>query len=425
MPNKTKLRLKMIYKLTPPKGFGVKKVVLPASKSLSNRVLVINALSRVPQEISNLAECDDTAVMIAALANGNNAEMPVDVHGAGTAMRFLTAYFSLQPLRRTITGSARMQQRPITILVEALRNLGADIEYAKADGFPPLRVGGATMHGGEISLPADVSSQYISALLMIAPCLNGGLRLTLNGTIASRPYINMTLELMRSFGAKAEWTAVDTITVEQGGYSAKPYTVESDWSAASYWYELMALTQDAHSAFLLPALYENSLQGDSKGMDYFRKIGVDTSFSNGSAKICKGEWAETDALELDLGGEPDLAQTFVAACCGLGIRFRFAGLSNLRVKETDRIAALETELAKLGYVVRDLPDGTMYWDGERCDAQKDAVIKTYDDHRMAMSIAPLCIKTGEIRIENPEVVCKSYPRYWDDLRAVGFNVEEL
>ncbi len=425
MPNKTKIRLKMIYKLTPPKSFGIKKVVLPASKSLSNRVLIINALSRVPQNISNLAECDDTAVMVSALANENNVEVPVDVHGAGTAMRFLTAYFSLQATQRTITGSARMQKRPITILVEALRSLGADIEYAKTDGFPPLRVGGGTMHGGKISLPADVSSQYISALLMIAPCLNGGLCLTLNGTIASRPYINMTLELMRSFGAKAEWTALDTITVEQGGYLAKPYTVESDWSAASYWYEMMALSQDAHAEFLLPALYENSLQGDSKGMAYFQKLGVDTSFANGIAKISKGTSGKTDELSLDLGGEPDLAQTFVAVCCGLGIKFRFGGLSNLRVKETDRIAALENELAKLGYVVKDLPDGTMFWDGERCNAQKDAVIKTYDDHRMAMSIAPLCIKTGEICIENPEVVGKSYPRYWDDLCAVGFNIEEL
>lgn len=414
----------MIYKITPPGGLGHIKTVLPASKSISNRVLIINALSGSPRSVGNLAECDDTAVMLEALHNEKNVEKAVDVHGAGTSMRFLTAYFGLSAPKHVITGSSRMLQRPISILVEALRSLGAEIDYMGNEGFPPLKVGGGNMRGGVISLPANVSSQYISALLMIAPQLKGGIVLKLEGEVASRPYINMTLELMKEFGAKAEWTSENEITVSQGGYVSVPFTVESDWSAASYWYEMTALSKNAAAAVTLPSLYEKSLQGDSRGAAYFEKLGVETKFSGSTALIC-GKAACAESLDLDLGGEPDLAQTLVATCCGLGVKFRFGGLANLRVKETDRTQALENEMRKLGYVIGDTPDGTLFWDGETCEAQKNAVIETYEDHRMAMSMAPLCLKHGAVMIDNPQVVSKSYPRYWDNLRNAGFGVEEI
>ena len=423
LPCKTKFHPSMIYKVTPPSRFAQTKTVLPASKSISNRVLIINALSGSPQNVANLAECDDTAVMLKALHGANDAAKAVDVHGAGTSMRFLTAYFSLSQERRVMTGSPRMLQRPISILVDALRSLGADIEYAGNEGFPPLRVGGGNMHGGDVALPANVSSQYVSALLMIAPCLDGGLRMRLEGGVASRPYINMTMELMKEFGAKAGWISDNEIKVAEGAYTAKPFTVESDWSAASYWYEITALAGSAGMPVALPALYKNSLQGDAKGAEYFGKLGVETRFAPDGAVV---EYAGGGCtrLEIDMKGEPDLAQTFVATCCGLGVKFRFDGLANLRVKETDRIAALENEMRKLGYVIGDTPDGTLFWDGTLCPPQENAVIETYDDHRMAMSIAPLCIKTGSVLIDNPQVVAKSYPRYWDNLRAAGFGVEE-
>lgn len=212
--------------------------------------------------------------------------------------------------------------------------------------------------------------------------------------------------------------------MSQGGYVSVPFTVESDWSAASYWYEMTALSKNAAAAVTLPSLYEKSLQGDSRGAAYFEKLGVETKFSGSTALIC-GKAACAESLDLDLGGEPDLAQTLVATCCGLGVKFRFGGLANLRVKETDRTQALENEMRKLGYVIGDTPDGTLFWDGETCEAQKNAVIETYEDHRMAMSMAPLCLKHGAVMIDNPQVVSKSYPRYWDNLRNAGFGVEEI
>lgn len=413
----------MTFTISSPSKFGKKSTALPSSKSLSNRALIINALSGSPQEIKNLAQCDDTAVMLAALQGEKTGETLVDVHGAGTSMRFLTAYFSLQPMRRTITGSARMQQRPISILVDALRSLGADIDYAQNEGFPPLTVGGGSMTGSQISLPANVSSQYISALLMIGPCLKSGLTLTLNGDIASRPYIDMTLALMRLFGAQATWTSPCQICVSAGGYSPVPFTVESDRSAASYWYEILSLCHDQTAETVLLGVEENSLQGDAKGAEYFEKLGVETIYNAPDATLRKIK-SENNEICIDLSGEPDLAQTLVATCCGLGVKFRFEGLANLRVKETDRTAAMENELRKLGFVVKDLSDGTVYWDGERCTPDEHPVIRTYDDHRMAMSLAPLCITHGPLSIENPEVVSKSYPTFWDDLRRAGFTITQ-
>lgn len=415
----------LTYTVSPPARLGAMQVELPASKSLSARALVISALAGGTGGVRNVARCDDTDVMLSALEAERRGCAEVDVHGAGTAMRFLTAYFSLRPARVEIDGSARMRQRPIGILVDALRSLGASIRYAGDEGFPPLTVGGGAMRGGELRLAASVSSQYVSALLMIAPMLAGGLRLTLEGRIASRPYIEMTLALMRSYGARAEWQGCDTICVEEGGYKARPYSVESDWSAASYWYEMLALAPAGSGPLTLKGLAAESLQGDARVAEYFQALGVATRFGDEGA-ILEKCGAPAERLDADLGGEPDLAQTLIATCCALGVKFRLGGLANLRVKETDRIAAMETELAKLGFAVGDDGAGTVEWGGGRTTPAcgRAATIATYDDHRMAMSLAPLCLRLGSIAVADPAVVAKSYPGYWDGLREAGFGVRQ-
>lgn len=415
----------LTYTVSAPARLGAMQVDLPASKSLSARALILSALAGGADDVQNVARCDDTDVMLRALEAERRGETSVDVHGAGTAMRFLTAYFSLRPARMTIDGSARMRRRPIGILVDALRSLGAGILYAGDEGFPPLTVGGGAMRGGELRLAASVSSQYVSALLMIAPMLAGGLRLTLEGRIASRPYIHMTLALMRRYGARADWQDSDTICVEEGGYAPRPYRVESDWSAASYWYEMLALAPAGSGPLTLHGLAAESLQGDARVAEYFRALGVATRFSDEGAVLEK-TGVPAERLDADLGGEPDLAQTLIATCCALGVKFRLGGLANLRVKETDRISAMETELAKLGYAVGDDGAGTVEWGGETATPAcgRVATIATYDDHRMAMSLAPLCLRLGSIAVADPAVVAKSYPGYWDGLRKAGFIVKE-
>lgn len=416
----------MVYKITPPQNnLGQVEIHLPASKSLSNRALIINALSMQSQSIENLAVCDDTDVMLAALRNQSNSYVSVDVHGAGTAMRFLTAYFSMKREMREITGSDRMIDRPIGILVDALRELGAKISYFTGrEGYPPLVVGGRRMHGGEISLPANVSSQFVSALLMIAPCLTGGLTISLKENIVSRPYIDMTVSLMRRYGAKVQWRYGNKLIVQDTGYSAFDYTVENDWSAASYWYEIVALLPQGSCTVLLPGLDADSIQGDSKVAKYFKAFGVETKYTPEGVEITKSGDVQTSLLDLDLSGEPDLAQTLVATCCGLGVSFKFMGLANLHIKETDRIEAIKTEFAKFGFVIKDDFDDTIFWSGERKDPQARIKVATYKDHRMAMSLAPLSIVVGDILIDDPAVVDKSYPGYWRDLRSASFAVAE-
>ncbi len=408
--------------LTPPKRLCA-EISLPASKSISGRALITYALTRpeslcrtaLHAAIGNLSDCDDTEVMLAALA-----DMPevIDIKAAGTAMRFLTAYLSVTPGTHVITGTERMQHRPIGILVDALRQLGADVEYVKEEGFPPLRIMGKTLTGGTLSLPADVSSQYISALLMIGPMLSEGLTLNLIGNVASRPYIDMTLAVMAHFGAKAAWVSASSLHVEAGGYQAKPFFVECDWSAASYWYEMVALTQDTSPRVILPGLFKDSLQGDSLVKEFFHPLGVSTTFvqqENGvEAVVLSRAGKPCKHLELDLINQPDLAQTLIVCCAMLGTTFRFSGLASLKIKETNRTAALQAELRKLGIVVREDGNSIVYWDGERCEAEKKPVICTYEDHRMAMAFAPVCMTQGSIRINNPDVVSKSYPDFWKD-----------
>ena len=407
----------MKIRITPPERIDA-TIQLPASKSISNRALIIHALSKGDHPLENLSDCDDTQVMIRALHA--QPDETIDIMAAGTAMRFLTAYLSVTPGVRIITGTERMQQRPIEVLVNALRELGAHIDYIAHEGFPPLRIQGTTLTKSHITLPGNVSSQYISALLMIGPTLEKGLKITLTGDIISRPYINLTLQLMKDFGAKAEWLNEHELQVEPQLYFSTPFYVESDWSASSYWYQIAAFSKEA--TITLPGLFEKSYQGDSQVAHIFRSLGVETIYGDKTITLRKNG-NPTGRLEYDFINQPDLAQTFVVTCALLGIPFRFSGLQSLKIKETDRIAALIKEMRKLGYVLHEAEGSILYWDNERCE-KSDEAIDTYEDHRMAMAFAPACLVLGEIRINNPHVVTKSYPRYWKDLQKAGFIIKE-
>lgn len=410
------MRVQMNYLLQAPEERWRTSVKLPASKSISNRALILNALSYSPFEVENLSDCDDTNSMTRVL---NSNDRDFDIGAAGTTMRFLTAFLSKVVGEWTLTGSERMKKRPIKVLVEALNSIGANVEYMENEGFPPLRIKGCALRGGEIALPGDVSSQYISALLMIAPLTEQGLTLRLEGKIISRPYIELTLGLMAQYGVRASWIG-NTIKVEPQEYQPVPFKVESDWSAASYWYGMMALTDRAEIELL--GLFKKSLQGDSAGARLFAQLGVATTFTDRGVRLRRnGE--RPVKLVYDFVDQPDLAQTFTVVCALMEIPFRFSGLRSLRIKETDRIAALQQELAKLGYVVRDYDDSILEWNGERREPEANPVIKTYEDHRMAMSFALAALKRPEgIRIAEPGVVSKSYPHFWDDLREAGFRI---
>ncbi|WP_289192767.1 3-phosphoshikimate 1-carboxyvinyltransferase [Bacteroides acidifaciens] len=405
----------MRYRLSAPSAIKA-TIQLPASKSISNRALIINALAESNCTPDNLSDCDDTRVMIKALTQD---EETIDIMAAGTAMRFLTAYLSVTPGERIITGTTRMQQRPIQILVNALRELGAEINYTNNEGFPPLRIKGTELKGNEITLKGNVSSQYISALLMIAPALKNGIVLHLSGEIISRPYINLTLQLMQDFGAKAAWTSSDSISVAPQPYTSIPFTVESDWSAASYWYQIAALSPKTEIELL--GLFRNSYQGDSRGAEVFSRLGITTEFTTKGVKLKKTGKAPK-RLEEDFIDIPDLAQTFVVTCALMNIPFRFTGLQSLKIKETDRIAALRNELKKLGYLIEEENDSVLMWNGERCEPEETPVIATYEDHRMAMAFAPAIICHPTMQIADPQVVTKSYPGYWKDLKQAGFQI---
>ena len=400
-------------------------VDLPASKSISNRALIIHALSGGSTLPENLSDCDDTSVIIEALRT-----MPeeINIKAAGTAMRFMTAYLSVTPGTHILTGTERMKHRPIGILVDALRTLGANIEYIGEEGYPPIRITGSTLKGGLLEIHGNVSSQYISALLMIGPMLKDGLTLRLIDHIISRPYIDLTLWMMGEFGAEAEWTSADTITVSPKPYKSRDYFIENDWSGASYWYEILALNDDPESEIRLTGLMDGSKQGDSITRYIFSLLGVKTKLQSKKAGIpqtitLKKNGHCVPKLEYDFVNCPDLAQTFVVACAAMNIPFHFTGLSTLKIKETDRIEALKTEMRKLGYVVKDIDGSELLWDGERCEPSLEQGIDTYEDHRMALAFAPYAMKHNGLVINNPQVVTKSYPHYWDHLRQAGFKVE--
>ena len=400
-------------------------VDLPASKSISNRALIIHALSGGSTLPKNLSDCDDTSVIIEALRT-----MPeeINIKAAGTAMRFMTAYLSVTPGTHILTGTERMKHRPIGILVDALRTLGANIEYIGEEGYPPIRITGSTLKGGLLEIHGNVSSQYISALLMIGPMLKDGLTLRLLDHIISRPYIDLTLWMMGEFGAEAEWTSADAITVNPKPYKSRDYFIENDWSGASYWYEILALNDDPESEIRLTGLMDGSKQGDSITRYIFSLLGVKTKLQSKKAGIpqtitLKKNGHCVPKLEYDFVNCPDLAQTFVVACAAMNIPFHFTGLSTLKIKETDRIEALKTEMRKLGYVVKDIDGSELLWDGERCEPSLEQGIDTYEDHRMALAFAPYAMKHNGLVINNPQVVTKSYPHYWDHLRQAGFKVE--
>lgn len=382
------------------------RISLPASKSISNRALILDALSYSPYDIQNLADCDDTNVLVNALDSNLTT---FDIGAAGTSMRFLTAFLSKTVGEWTITGSERMKQRPIKLLVGALNYLGAKIEYIEKEGYPPLRIFGSALTGGEIHLKGNVSSQYISALMMVAPCMQNGLKIVLEGKIISKPYINMTKQMMDEYGVDVDFLG-NVIQIEQQEYHPIPYKVESDWSAASYWYEILAIV--GKGGVFLKGLGENSYQGDSKVAELFEQLGVKTSYMEDGVLLSpNGELVSE--MEYDFTDQPDLAQTFAVTCCLKGIPFTFSGLESLKIKETDRIAALINELKKLGFVIFEPTESQLAWNGERCEPDTEISIATYDDHRMAMAFAPVAL-VQPITIEHPQVVSKSYPNFWTD-----------
>lgn len=408
----------MKYLIEYPKELNA-EIQLPASKSISNRALIIYALTQNGIVPKNLADCDDTSVMIKAL---NSADELVDIMAAGTSMRFLTAYYATQEGTKIMTGTERMQNRPIHLLVEALRKLGADIEYVKNEGFPPLKINGKKLQGGDLSLDGSISSQFITALLLIGPTLEKGLSLELKGEIASKPYIDMTLALMNQCGASAKWISANKLEVKPQPYKPTQVLVESDWSAASYWFEMVALMDK--SEILLKDVTLPSIQGDAKGAELFKLLGVDFKATAQGLLLTKTDKV-SDKLDIDFTKIPDLAQTFVVTAALLDIPFRFTGLQTLRIKETDRIAALINELKKLGYEIKDKGDKQMYWDLEKTTPQAKPVIVTYEDHRMAMALAPAAIKHPNLVIDEPMVVTKSYPTYWEDLQEIGVKVLKI
>lgn len=398
-------------------------ISLPASKSICNRVLTIVALSDGVGDVYNVSDCDDTNAIINAITMHQKGEKYINIGAAGTAMRFMTAMLALRTKATvTIDGSARMRKRPIKELVDVLCQLGAKIEYAgESDSCPPLLIHQAPMRGGSVSINGSISSQYISALMMIAPGLSDGLTINITGGLVSRPYVEMTAAIMRDFGAQVLCTD-NQITIKQGDYQSRTYSVENDWSAASYWYEIRSLIPDVN--LRLASLHKNSTQGDSKVAEIFKLFGVETEYTSDGVLLTYNPKSVAERIDIDLQNQPDLAQTIVVTACLKGIPFRISGLSTLRIKETDRISALISQLAKLGYTVRETEDATLESDSVRRSCDKAPAIETFDDHRMAMAFAPASIVVPGITIEDAEVVSKSYPKYWEHLKLIGFTLSE-
>ncbi len=461
-------------------------LTLPTSKSLCARALVINHLCQLPVPLVGLSDCDDTQAILQgleALRNSEGAPLRVDIGAAGTAMRFLTALFAATPqLDVVITGSQRMKERPIGALVTALQAAGADISYVEKEGYPPLHIRGKQLEGGTLALPSNISSQYVSALLMIAPTMRRGLQLELVGKVASAPYIRMTMQVMKAFGVEAKWEK-NIISVVRGQRYARTlsshcgttketeqaasYTIECDWTAASYWYEIVALHPDKAARVLLRGLREASEQGDAVCAKWFEALGVTTTFTAEGAILEKSTKSPQVALEcnnctsedtelssqtddnfcesnedlpqttshssqadyfsckdapplwLDFAAAPDLAQTFVVTCALLSHPFHFKGLESLRIKETDRIAALIAELQKLGKHIEAIGEGELRYTAQNDSSPAHPItIATYNDHRMVLAFAPAALRFPQLSIEHPEVVAKSYPNYWEHLSEI-------
>ena len=398
-------------------GSFKEEIPLASSKSESNRALIINALCGFKGELTNLSSARDTQTMIRLLKE--NGEV-ADVLDAGTTMRFLTAYFASRGQQKTMTGTPRMQERPIGILVDALRSIGVEIDYLKNDGYPPHQIHSFEYQISDaVNIRGDVSSQYISALLMIAPTLPKGLKINLIGEIGSIPYITMTIQLMASFGVQveADWEA-KTLVVAPQKYEPVSYAIESDWSGASYWYSVLALTPFEDARLKLLGLKENSLQGDSAIVEIMEHLGVKSTFEEGGVVLTKTEPKES--FEWDFANCPDLTQTVAVICVAKGIAARFTGIESLKIKETDRVLALQNELAKIGGELNEVEKNHLYEVVSRksmSEVSETPFIKTYEDHRMAMAFAPLAMLM-DVDIEEPGVVAKSYPEFWDHLGKI-------
>ena len=401
------------------------QLAISGSKSETNRLLLLQAL--YPNlTLENTSNSDDSEVMTKALQNSQlatrNSQL-IDVHHAGTAMRFLTAYFSIQENREVVlTGSSRMKERPIGILVDALRQLGAEISYEENEGFPPIRIKGKKLTRNKVSLAANVSSQYISALLLIAPKLGNGLELTLEGEITSIPYIKMTVALLNEIGVETLFkNNIISVTPKFVIRNSK-FVIESDWSSASYFYSIVALSTIG-TQITLSNYKENSLQGDSALVEIYKNFGVETIFNNNkSITITKINNSQLETFNSQLNNSPDIAQTIAVTCFGLGIGCHLTGLHTLKIKETDRLLALQNELEKLGGQVS-ITDESLTLKPAN-NIRSGIKIKTYQDHRMAMAFAPLALKVPVI-IEDAAVVSKSYPSFWEDLKAIGFQMEQI
>lgn len=393
-------------------------VKITGSKSETNRLLLLQAL--YPNvSLQNTSNSDDSEVMFKAL---QNLTTEIDVHHAGTAMRFLTAFFAIQEGKEVVlTGSTRMKERPIKILVDALKKLGAEIRYEENEGFPPIKIIGKKLTQSKVSLPANVSSQYISALLLIAPKLENGLKLTLEGEITSMPYIKMTLQLLNEIGVKTSFEN-NKITVSHTELvSASTLTIESDWSSASYWFSIVALSEIG-TQITLSSYKKDSLQGDSSLVEIYKNFGVETVFENNSITISKSGNGNLETVICNLQSSPDIAQTIAVTSFGLGIGCHLTGLHTLKIKETDRLEALKTELSKLGATISVTNDSLTIKASNSINS--DVNIATYQDHRMAMAFAPLALKVPII-IEDAEVVSKSYPTFWEDLKTIGFKIDQI
>lgn len=418
-----------MYQLSHPNPNLSGSIVLTGSKSIANRALIIRALTPGGFPIRRLAAADDTVRLERLLAS---EEEVLDAGPAGTTFRFLTGYLSRRPGYQVLTGSQRMKERPIGILVDALRQLGADIEYTEKEGYPPLKIGYSALDKADaLTIAANTSSQYISSLLMLAPTLPNGLRLTLDGEIVSVPYIKMTLSLMAYFGVQSSWEG-QTIVVPAQAYQPREFTVEADWSAASYYYGLAALAGSAD--LQIDGLFADSVQGDAVVAELYQRFGVSTTFNATGLRIQKPAGAPAPPLfEQDFVECPDIAQTLMATCAGLGVQALYSGLQTLFIKETDRVAAMKTELGKLGIALYKIPGhmsgagpGQQIFgqDGKADFSAGPPTFATYHDHRMAMAMAPLAL-LHPIRIEDPEVVGKSYPDFYADFEKLGFVVEEV
>lgn len=406
-------------KISKPNSEKITGIIqLVSSKSESNRALIIQAICDEVITIKNLSTSDDTNTLKLLLNRYKNSKV-LDAHHAGTTYRFLTAFLSCQVGEWTLTGSDRMKERPIKILVETLRNNGANINYLEKDGYPPLLIKGSNLDLSNIQIDGSISSQYISALLLLGPSMSKATKFSFTDKVISKPYINMTLAIMNYFGAKTKWEN-GSILIEKNPYKTNSLSIESDWSAASYWYQIVSLNND--SSVEIEGLKKQSFQGDSEVANIFNQLGVETIYKENSISISNSNSAPLNKIELNLNNTPDLAQTIICTCAGLGIEATISGLETLVIKETNRLKALKNELLKFSVDLKIIENHTLYLKSGQTITNPTTSIETYNDHRMAMALAPLSLVVGSFRINNPEVVSKSYPNYWKDLERVGFKI---